>query len=134
MNTSPRLLIPLSLLLGLALAGPRPAAAQDDTTVRIVNHHQTQVRVFAFDNEDRRHEIGTVGSGDFEQLVIPSELVEKGAVQIKVYPSGQVPGLGAPSEPDYGVKSSKLTLNVGDTIDFWIEPELADSMVRLTRG
>lgn len=133
MKSPSRILFPAVLLFGLAV----PLNAQssgDEAVVRIMNHAESAVRVFVFDSEDRRHELGTVQRGDFMQLPIPMEIVSQGAVEIKVYPVGSVPGLGAPSEPDYGVKSTKLTLNAGDTVDFWIEPVLEDSMVRITRG
>jgi len=103
-----------------------------EASVRIINHYTSAVRVFVFDHEDRRFPLGTVETGDFQQMVISSEWVEAGVVQVKVYPKGGPRGLAGSGAED-GVKSSKITLAPGDVIDFWLEPELGESMVRLTR-
>jgi len=102
-----------------------------EAAVRIVNHYTSAVEVYVFDHDDRRFSLGSVETGDFKQMVISTEWVEAGVVQIKVYPKGTPRGLAGSGAED-GVKSSKLTLSAGDVIDFWLEPDLGDSMVRVT--
>ena len=103
-----------------------------EASVRIINHYTSAVRVFVFDHEDRRFSLGTVETGEFQQMVISTEWVDAGVVQVKVYPKGGLRGLAGSGAED-GVKSSRLTLSPGDVIDFWLEPNLGESMVRLTR-
>lgn len=108
------------------------AGPTTDASVRVMNHHTSAVRVFLFDSEDRRFPLGTVEAGDYLEMAVSAEWVEAGAVQIKVFPAEGPRGLAGSGAED-GVKSSRLTLSAGDAIDFWIEPDLAKSMVRLSR-
>ena len=106
----------------------------DDAVVRVVNFNKVDVRVFVFDSEGRRTDLGTVATGDVAEMDLAETLLEQGAVQVKIYPVGAVAGLGAPSDAGNGVKSNKLHLDGGDVVDVWVEPDLEDTMVRITRG
>ncbi len=90
--------------------------------------------MFVFDSEDRRVELGEVAAGDFREFRVDGGLITEGAVQVKAYPVIPGGGLASRSEGDNGVKSSRLTLFEGDVVDFWLEPNLTQSMVRLTRA
>ena len=130
----------IGALLGVVLiaVGASGAPAQvltmaPEASVRIINHYTSAVQVFVFDHEDRRFPLGTVEAGDYQRMVLSAEMLEAGVVQVKVYPKGGPRGLAGSGAED-GVKSTRLTLSPGDVIDFWIEPNLGESMVRLTRS
>ncbi len=134
----------VALLAGLMIAGfvaQAPAAAEmvdigaeENAVVRVVNLHKNAVRVYVFDKEGRRNLLGTVETGDFAELAIDEAFLAGGPVQVKAYPLSRIPGLGSPAEGDDGVRSSTLYLDGGDVVDFWLEPNLEASMLRVTRG
>lgn len=129
------------LAAGLAVAAlvavPASGAAQSDrdqfATVRVVNYHKTNVRVFAFDADGRRQLLGMVRPGDYRELALDESLIRGGPVQVKAYPVIQA-GLGSPAAGEYGVRSNNLYLDRGDVVDLWLEPRLETSMLRLTRS
>ncbi|MDH3225235.1 MAG: hypothetical protein OEO23_16050 [Gemmatimonadota bacterium] len=134
----------VALLAGLMTAGfvaQAPVAADmveiagaENAVVRVVNLHKNDVRVYVFDQEGRRSLLGTVEAGEFAELAIDEALLAEGPVQVKAYPLSRIPGLGSPAEGDNGVRSNKLYLDGGDVVDFWLEPNLEASMLRVTRG
>lgn len=137
MNTTISTLMAGILLAAFVAVAPVQAETslgQGDAVVRVVNYNKADVRVFVFDSEGRRTLLGVVRSGEFGELEIEEAITGPGPVQVKVYPVGRLAGLGAAAESDNGIKSSKLHLDGGDIVDFWVEPKLEDSMVRLTRG
>ena len=134
----------VALLAGLLSAGFAAEASaatdvvvidgEDDAVVRVVNLNKNDVRVYVFDKEGRRELLGEVEAGDFAELPIEAALLAEGPVQVKAYPMNRIGGLGHPAEGDNGVRSNKLYLDGGDVIDFWLEPNLEASMLRITRG
>jgi len=134
----------VALLAGLMTAGlaPQESAAteavavdaEDTAVVRVVNLHKTDVRVYVFDHEGRRELLGTVEAGEFAELPIDAALLAGGPVQVKAYPMSQMAGLGSPAAGEHGIRSNMLYLGSGDVVDFWLEPNLEASMLRVTRG
>ena len=137
MKNSRQVLTAAMALAAFSMMAPAAVAADspdEGATVRVVNYHKAPVRLYVFDRDDRRIELGVVAAGDVEELAIPEALLEQGSVQVKAYPVATGVGLGSATEPGNGVKSSRLILDDGDVVDFWLEPTLENSMVRITRG
>lgn len=134
----------VALLAGLLSAGFAAEASaatdavvidrEEDAVVRVVNLNKSDVRVYVFDKEGRRQLLGEVEAGEFAELPLQAALLAEGPVQVKAYPVTRIGGLGHPAEGDNGVRSNKLYLDAGDVIDFWLEPNLEASMLRITRG
>ena len=133
----------VALVAGLLTAGFAADASatetvvidrEEDAVVRVVNLNKNTVRVYVFDKEGRRELLGEVQAGDFAELAIEGELLAEGPVQVKAYPVNRIGGLGHPAAGDQGVRSNKLHLGAGDVVDFWLEPNLEASMLRITRG
>ena len=135
-----RIVVHMVALLAAALGFASPVQAEvarasdDEALVRVVNYHKTDVRVFVYDADGRRQLLGVVQTGEYQELELARDLISAGPIQVKVYPVSQVAGLGTPSEGDNGVKSNLLELDEGDVLDFWLEPNLEASMVKVTRG
>ena len=106
--------------------------SEDDATIRLVNNRLSKVRVFVFDANDRRFELGVVEAGGVAALQLSAEMIEGGAVRLRAYPMGEGAGLGTPAAGENGVGSSQLELKAGDTIDFWVESELNQSALWVT--
>lgn len=130
----------LAGLLSAGFAAEASAATEalidrgEDAVVRVVNLNKSDVRVYVFDKDGRRELLGEVNAGEFAELPIQAALLAEGPVQVKAYPVNRIAGLGHRAEGDNGVRSNKLYLGEGDVVDFWLEPNLEASMLRITRG
>ena len=81
-----------ALALALLAATVGTTTLQADTfdrvappTVRVVNNHRHQVRVYVVDSNNRLQWLGRVGRSKVKDLQIPLGLI-RGTVQLKVYP------------------------------------------------
>ena len=129
----------LALLMGLIafgaasaeaaeLAGPEDAPAR---AVRVINNYVTPVNVYVQDAEGRLHRLGGVARGQAKLLEISDEIAPLGDYRIKVFPNEPVwSSIG----DDFGVRTRDISLDEGDVLNFWVEPELTNSLLELTGG
>ena len=109
---------------------PRGVAsgAEGDPTVRVVNNHRQQVRVYVVDSNNRLQWLGRVGRSKVKDLQIPSGLI-RGTVQLKVYPVVYGQGLGISQFEPAGIKTRVLSVQSDQVIVFYLEPDLTRSRV-----
>ncbi len=97
-------------------------------TVRVVNNHRHQVRVYVVDSNNRLHWLGRVSRSKVKDLQIPSGLI-RGTVQVKVYPIVYSQGLGISQFEPAGIKTRVLSVQSDQVIVFYLEPDLTRSRV-----
>ena len=125
-----------ALVMSLTLFGAASveAAVTTDTdseeTVRVVNNYGEMVRVYAEDADGRLHKLGRVARGTLEEFEVPAEIADE-AFRIKIYPSQPVWAL---SLDDFGVKTNPLNLRGDADVTVWVEPELTNTVVEMSRG
>ena len=102
--------------------------ASGDPTVRVVNNHRHQVRVYVVDSNNHLQWLGRVGRSTVKDLQIPSGLI-RGTVQLKVYPVVYSQGLGISAFEPAGIKTRVLSVQSDQVIVFYLEPDLTRSRV-----
>ena len=102
--------------------------ASGDPTVRVVNNHRHQVRVYVVDSNNRLQWLGRVSRSKVKDLQIPSGLI-RGTVQLKVYPIVYAQGLGISAFEPAGIKTRVLSVQSDQVIVFYLEPDLTRSRV-----
>ena len=122
----------------LALAAPSvkaetPVLGPRNNTLelRVVNNHASPMRVFLKDATGKLHRLGTVACGDFRIIEVPGEVMELGAVQLKLVPNEPVWSLRGGVD---GIRTRDLDLRVGDAVNFWVETDLTDSTVEILKA
>ena len=128
----------MALMLGLAaLAATSLEAAEIDhpndeiaNSVRIVNNYGGVVRVYAEDSQGRLYKLGRVARGELKEFEIPAEIAQE-SFRIRVVPSEPVWSL---QQDDYAVKTNPIELESDREITVWLEPDLRQSVVEITRG
>ncbi len=125
----------VALALALLAATVGTTTLQADTfdrvaprTVRVVNNHRHQVRVYVVDSNNRIQWLGRVGRSKVKDLQIPSGLI-RGTVQLKVYPVVYSQGLGISAFEPAGIKTRVLSVQSDQVIVFYLEPDLTRSRV-----
>ena len=123
-----------ALALALLAATVGTTTLQADTfdrvappTVRVVNNHRHQVRVYVVDSNNRLQWLGRVGRSKVKDLQIPSGLI-RGTVQIKVYPVDNHSLATSAFEP-VGIKTRVLSVQSDQVVVFYLEPDLTRSRV-----
>ena len=123
-----------ALALALLAATVGTTTLQADTfdrvappTVRVVNNHRHQVRVYVVDSNNRLQWLGRVGRSKVKDLQIPSGLI-RGTVQIKVYPVDNHSLVTSAFEP-VGIKTRVLSVQSDQVVVFYLEPDLTRSRV-----
>ncbi len=131
--------IPVLMAVLTAMAGVQAARAEapivtdseaTSATVRVLNNYRSAVRIFLEDSEGISHLLGRVARLGLETFVVPEGL-EGSEVEIKAYPVGLIPGVLIADGASRGVATSIITLAPGQTIDFWLEHDLASSTARV---
>ena len=124
----------VALALALLAATVGTTTLQADTfdrvappTVRVVNNHRHQVRVYVVDSNNRLQWLGRVGRSKVKDLQIPSGLI-RGTVQLKVYPVHNHSLATSAFEP-VGIKTRVLSVQSDQVIVFYLEPDLTRSRV-----
>ena len=107
---------------------PRGVASgvEEGPTVRVVNNHRHQVRVYVLDSNNRLRWLGRVGRSKVKDLQIPSGLV-RGTVQLKVYPVVPYDGLSMSAYEPARIKTKVLSVRSDQVIEFYLEPDLRRS-------
>ena len=126
----------VALMLGLvAFSAASVEAAEIDApsndgarVVNIVNNFLSPVRVYAEDAKGRMHPLGNVAQGQFKTLEIPEQIVEMGAVRIKVFP--YQPASSLMSNAD-GIGTRGLNLQADNFVTLWLETDLTASMLEI---
>ena len=126
----------VALMLGLVAFGAVSVEAaeidppSDDGArlVNIVNNFVSPVRVFAQDAEGRLHPLGNVARGQFKTLEVSEQIVDLGAVRIKVYP--YEPARGLMSNAD-AIRTREIDLRADNSVTLWLETDLTASMVEI---
>ncbi len=103
------------------------SGAEGGPTVRVVNNHRQQVRVYVVDSNNRLQWLGRVGRSKVKDLQIPSGLI-RGTVQLKVYPVYGHSLATSAFEPA-GIKTRVLSVQSDQVIVFYLEPDLTRSRV-----
>ena len=130
-----------ALTLAAAL-GSTPVQAQhisvnadEAASVRVVNNHEGGVKVYAIGSEGRRTYLGSVNRTQFRAFSVPVEaLDEDGTFQIQVFPRSTPAGLGFRSDEATGIQTHRVSLGSDQTVQLWLEPELALSSATLLTG
>ena len=124
----------VALALALLAATVGTTTLQADTfdrvappTVRVVNNHRHQVRVYVVDSNNHSHLLGRVGRSKVKDLQIPSRLI-RGTVQLKVFPVYGHSLATSAFEPA-GIKTRVLSVQSDQVIVFYLEPDLTRSRV-----
>ena len=102
------------------------SGVEEAPTVRVVNNHRHQVRVYVLDSNNRLRWLGRVGGSKVKDLQIPSGLV-RGTVQLKVYPDVPNEGLTMSVSEPAGIKTKVLSVRSDQVIEFYLEPDLLRS-------
>ena len=98
----------------------------DAREVRVINDYHAPVRVYVQDADSRLHHLGRVLPSTAKSLEIDAEIAAKGSFRIKVFPES--PPWNRLGE-DIGVRSRDITLDEGEMVRFWVEPELTKSRI-----
>ena len=113
--------------------------APGDATVRVMNNHGREVKVYVVDFKNHRHLLGRVGRSELKDLQIPSRLVwGTRTVQLKVYPVLPRPRLGETTafsfEPD-GIKTREFfSVQSDQVIELYLEADLTRSRAGIVSG
>ena len=115
------------------------SGAEGGPTVRVLNNHRRQVKVYVVDSNNRLRLLGRVGHSKFKNLQIPAGLARgTGTVQLKVYPvlpivrSSLGLGLfGGSAFDPAGVKTRVLSVRSDQVIVLHLEPNLTRSKVAI---
>ena len=113
------------------------SGAEEGPTVRVMNNHRRQVRVYVVDSNNRLHLLGRVDRSEFKNLQIPAGLARgTGTVQLKVFPvlpivrSSLGLGLfGGKAFDPAGVKTRVISVQSDQVIKLYLEPDLTRSKV-----
>ena len=113
------------------------SGAEGGPTVRVMNDHRRQVRVYVVDSNNRLHLLGRVDRSEFRNLQIPAGLARgTGTVQLKVFPvlpivrSSLGLGLfGGKAFDPAGVKTRVISVQSDQVIELHLEPDLTRSKV-----
>ena len=113
------------------------SGAEGGPTVRVMNDHRRQVRVYVVDSNNRLHLLGRVDRSEFRNLQIPAGLARgTDTVQLKVFPvlpivrSSLGLGLfGGQAFDPAGVKTIVISVQSDQVIELHLEPDLTRSKV-----
>jgi hypothetical protein len=122
------------LALGATAAGAQVAHGSSDADtreVRVVNDYHAPVRVYVQDAESRLHHLGRVLPSTAQSLEIDAEIAAKGSFRIKVFPVSQP---WARLSEDSGIRTRSITLEDGEMVTFWVERDLVNSRISVSRG
>ena len=110
--------------------------ASGDPTVRVMNNHGREVKVYVVDYKNHRHLLGRVGRSELKDLQIPSRLVwGTRTVQLKVYPVLPRHHLSQPSFEPAGIKTRGLfSIQSDQVIELYLEADLTRSLARIVSG
>ena len=137
MRTTTRGFPEVALMLALVAANVAPAEAAttpgpgDDlgTAVFVMNNHLVTVRVFAEDAGGKLHNLGRVARGRLGTFAVPAE-VAASEFRIKVLPESPDSFSGS---DDFGVKTNPLSVERDRQVTMWLEADLAQSIVEISR-
>lgn len=134
MKAAYRMALALSLaLFGATSVEAAPLTGPDDAMangIRVVNNYAETVRVYAVDAEGRLHKLGHVARGELTELEVPAD-VASDAFRIKIFPGQPV---ASSDVDDYAVKTNPLNLSDDADVTVWVEPELTDTVVEMSRS
>jgi len=126
----------IALSVGFLALGASTAVAQmahgssdaDAREVRVINDYHAPVRVYVQDANSRLHHLGRVLPSTAKSLEIDAEIAAKGSFRIKVFPVSQP---WARISEDAGVRTRSITLDDGEMVRFWVEPDLTNSKISI---
>ena len=104
--------------------------ASGDPTVRVMNNHGREVKVYVVDYKNHRHLLGRVRPSELKDLQIPSGLVwGTRRVQLEVYPVQvqPIPGLSQPWFESAGIKTRGFSIQSDQVIVLNLEADLTRS-------
>jgi hypothetical protein len=110
------------------LNGPGDAAVYE---VRVVNRYESSVRVYVEDESGRLHHLGFVSRGHFEVLEVSAEIVEKGNMLLRIYPTETD---RSPVGNTDGIRTKKLSLEDSEAVTIWLKTDLSQSMIEIQKG
>lgn len=111
------------------------ASELDETTIRVVNRHASDVHVYAVTTNGYRRLLGTVRATSTKEFDIPSSLFEEGKqFRIKIYPLGLQGRFNYIPPEAAGVKTPALEVTAGDRIQLVVASTLAESTVAVVQS
>ena len=111
-------------------AGTTPGSGDDlGTAVFVMNNHLVTVRVFAEDAGGKLHNLGRVARGRLGTFAVPAE-VAASEFRIKVFPESPDSFSG---NDGFGVKTNPLSVERDRQVTMWLEADLAQSIVEISR-
>ncbi len=110
--------------------------APGDATVRVMNNHGREVKVYVVDFKNHRHLLGRVGRYEVKDLEIPSRLIwGTRTVQLKVYPVQEMHGIGGSSFEPAGIKTREFfSVQSDQVIELYLEADLTRSRAGIVSG
>lgn len=99
--------------------------------IRVINNYTSPVRVYVQDTRGKLHALGTVLHADVEVLTVPESVTTQGDFRVKVFPAEPLWALASYGE---GVRTGDLHLGQGEVLNFWVEPDLTQSTIQVTRS
>ena len=96
--------------------------------MRVINEYHTPVRVYVQDADSRLHHLGRVLPSTAKSLEIDAEIAAKGSFRIKVFPVSQP---WTRMSEDCGIRTRSITLEDGEMVRFWVEPDLTNSKISI---
>lgn len=97
--------------------------------VFVMNNHLETVRVYAEDAEGRLHPLGRVARGQLGTFEVPAEVVA-GEFRIKVFTASPA---WSPVADEVGVKTNPLSATRDRQVTMWLEKDLTESIVEISR-
>jgi hypothetical protein len=119
------------LALGATAAGAQMAHGSSDADareVRVINDYHAPVRVYVQDADSRLHHLGRVLPSTAKSLEIDADIAAKGSFRIKVFPVAQP---WTRMSEDSGIRTRSITLEDGEMVRFWVEPDLTNSKISI---
>ncbi len=121
----------LAATAGVEAQAETPSVTDSDaatTTVRVLNNYRSAVRIFLQDSDGNLYRLGRVASLGLQTFEVPNDLVDKGDdVELIAIPVKLPLGFTVPAATYPGVETATISLEPGQMIDFWLEPDLASS-------
>ena len=99
------------------------------TAIFVMNNHLVSVRVFAEDADGRLHDLGRVARGRLGTFAVPADVASR-EFRVKVFPASTA---WAPEGDDFGVKTNPLSVERDRQVTMWLEADLAQSIVEISR-
>jgi len=111
------------------------ASGLDETTIRVVNRHASDVHVYAVTENGHRRLLGMVRAVSTTEFDIPSSLFEGDKqFQIKIYPVGSQGRFKYIPPEAAGVKTPALAVTAGDRIQLVVASTLSESTVAVVQS